>query len=53
MLFPEGDHLLLIENVAGELAHQGQGLGRLLLDFAEVEARRLRGYLPCGSTPTR
>ena len=41
VLVPEADHLL-IENVAVEPAHQGQGLGRqLLLDFAETEARRL------------
>jgi ribosomal protein S18 acetylase RimI-like enzyme len=31
---------LLIENVAVDPAHQGRGLGRLLLDFAEAEARR-------------
>ena len=31
---------LLIENVAVDSAHQGRGLGRVLLDFAEAEARR-------------
>jgi ribosomal protein S18 acetylase RimI-like enzyme len=40
VLVPEADHLL-IENVAVDPAHQGQGLGRQLLDFAETEARRL------------
>ena len=36
------DHLLL-DNIAVEPARQGQGDGRLLLDFAEAEARR-RGF---------
>ncbi len=36
------DHLLL-DNVAIDPACQGQGLGRILIDFAEDEARR-RGY---------
>ena len=40
VLVPRADHLLL-ENVAVDPAHQGRGLGRLLLDFAEAEARRL------------
>jgi len=33
-------HALLIENVAVDPAQQGRGLGRVLLDFAETEARR-------------
>jgi ribosomal protein S18 acetylase RimI-like enzyme len=40
VLVPTTDHLLL-ENVAVDPAHQGRGLGRLLLDFTEAEARRL------------
>ena len=40
VLVPKADHLLL-ENVAVDPAHQGRGLGRLLMDFAEAEARRL------------
>jgi N-acetylglutamate synthase-like GNAT family acetyltransferase len=40
VLVPEADHLLL-ENVAVDPAHQGRGLGRMLLDWAEAEARRL------------
>jgi GNAT superfamily N-acetyltransferase len=34
------DHLLL-DNIAVDPRHQGQGDGRLLLDFVEAEARRL------------
>jgi len=41
-LIPEKD-VLLIENVAVDPAHQGKGLGRTLLAFAEDEARR-QGY---------
>jgi GNAT superfamily N-acetyltransferase len=40
VLVPEADRLLL-ENVAVDPAHQGRGLGRLLLDFTEAEALRL------------
>jgi len=40
VLVAHADHLLL-DNVAVDPAHQGRGLGRLLLDFAESEARRL------------
>ncbi|MFE0756563.1 GNAT family N-acetyltransferase [Inquilinus sp. NPDC058860] len=36
----EPDHLLIV-NVAVDPDHQGHGLGRRLLDFAEREARRL------------
>jgi len=32
---------LLIDNVAVDPASQGMGVGRLLLEFAEAEARRL------------
>lgn len=42
VLLPEADHLLL-DNIAVSPAHHGQGLGRLLLGFAEAEARR-QGY---------
>jgi ribosomal protein S18 acetylase RimI-like enzyme len=41
VLVPQADHLLL-ENVAVDPSHQGRGLGRALLDWAETEARRLR-----------
>jgi ribosomal protein S18 acetylase RimI-like enzyme len=34
---------LLLDNVAIDPARQGRGLGRILIDFAEGEARR-RGY---------
>ena len=34
---------LLLDNVAVHPDHQGRGLGRRLIDFAEAEARR-RGY---------
>jgi N-acetylglutamate synthase-like GNAT family acetyltransferase len=39
-LKPEPDHLLIV-NVAVDPGHQGRGLGRRLLDFAEQEAKRL------------
>jgi ribosomal protein S18 acetylase RimI-like enzyme len=42
VLLPKPDHLLL-DNIAVAPAHQGAGLGRRLLDFAEGEAAR-RGY---------
>ena len=38
-LIPEKG-VLLIENIAVDPAHQGTGLGKLLLAFAEAEARR-------------
>ncbi len=38
-LIPAADHML-IENVAVELSEQGRGIGRRLMAFAEVEARR-------------
>jgi len=38
-LKPEPDHLLIV-NVAVDPGHQGRGLGRRLLDFAEREALR-------------
>ncbi|WP_395678243.1 GNAT family N-acetyltransferase [Inquilinus sp.] len=38
-LKPEPDHLLIV-NVAVDPGHQGRGLGRRLLDFAEREAQR-------------
>lgn len=41
-LKPEPDHLLIV-NVAVDPSHQGHGLGRRLLDFAEAEAQR-RGF---------
>ena len=40
VLLPQDDHLLL-DNVAVSPAHQGRGLGRVLIAFAEQEARRL------------
>jgi GNAT superfamily N-acetyltransferase len=42
ILLPEDDYLLL-DNVAVDPARHGQGLGRVLMEFAEREARR-RGY---------
>lgn len=39
VLLEENDHLLL-DNVAVEPRHQGKGIGRALIDFAEQEARR-------------
>jgi GNAT superfamily N-acetyltransferase len=42
VLLPKPDHLLL-DNIAVRPDHQGQGLGRQLIAFAEDEARRL-GY---------
>jgi len=42
VLLPEPDHLLL-ENIAVDPEYRGTGLGRLLLAFAEAEARR-QGY---------
>ena len=42
VLLPEDDHLLL-DNVALDPAWHGRGLGRVLMEFAEREARR-RGY---------
>ena len=42
VLLPAPDHLLL-DNVAVAHSHQGQGVGRLLVGFAEAEAGR-RGY---------
>jgi ribosomal protein S18 acetylase RimI-like enzyme len=42
VLLPALDHLLL-DNIAVRPDHQGQGLGRQLIAFAESEARRL-GY---------
>jgi GNAT superfamily N-acetyltransferase len=42
VLVDAGDHLV-VNNVAVSPAHQGRGLGRALLTFAEDEARR-RGY---------
>jgi GNAT superfamily N-acetyltransferase len=40
VLLPKSDHLLL-DNIAVRRDRQGQGLGRALIAFAEVEARRL------------
>jgi ribosomal protein S18 acetylase RimI-like enzyme len=37
------DEGFLIDNVAVEPSHRGEGLGRALLEFAEAEARR-RGF---------
>jgi ribosomal protein S18 acetylase RimI-like enzyme len=42
VLLPKADHLLL-DNVAVRPDRQGQGLGRRLIAFAELEARR-RGF---------
>lgn len=42
ILIGETDHLLL-DNVAVDPSHQGHGIGRALLNFAEREAVR-RGY---------
>jgi ribosomal protein S18 acetylase RimI-like enzyme len=42
VLLPAPDYLLL-DNVAVARSHQGQGVGRLLVGFAEAEAGR-RGY---------
>jgi predicted kinase/GNAT superfamily N-acetyltransferase len=39
VLLPAADHLLL-DNIAVSPAHQGQGIGRRLIAFAEEEARR-------------
>lgn len=39
VLMPEADHLRL-DNIAVSPAHQGQGIGRRLMAFAEDEARR-------------
>jgi ribosomal protein S18 acetylase RimI-like enzyme len=40
VLVPEPDALLL-DNVAVAPGRQGRGIGRILMDFAEAEARRL------------
>jgi ribosomal protein S18 acetylase RimI-like enzyme len=40
VLLAKADHLLL-DNIAVSPNHQGQGLGRQLIGFAEAEARRL------------
>jgi ribosomal protein S18 acetylase RimI-like enzyme len=37
---PHPDHLF-IDTIAIDPAHHGQGLGRILMRFAETEARRL------------
>lgn len=42
VLIPESDHLLL-DNIAVRPDYQGQGFGRVLIEFAESEAERL-GY---------
>jgi ribosomal protein S18 acetylase RimI-like enzyme len=42
VLEPAADHLLL-DNIAVAPAWQGRGVGRILLDFADAEARRA-GY---------
>ena len=38
--FPEADHWF-IENIAVDPRHQGQGLGKIVIDVAIAEARRL------------
>jgi ribosomal protein S18 acetylase RimI-like enzyme len=35
-----GDEGVVVDNVAVDPSHQGSGIGRILLDHAEVEARR-------------
>jgi GNAT superfamily N-acetyltransferase len=40
ILIGEPDHVL-IENVAVDLRHQGEGIGRALLEYAEASARAL------------
>src|SRR5579872_2510801 len=40
VLLPQSDHLLL-DNIAVAAEHQGKGLGRRLIAFADSEARRL------------
>jgi GNAT superfamily N-acetyltransferase len=40
VLLPQDGHLLL-DNIAVDPAHHGEGLGRALLAFADAEARRL------------
>lgn len=42
VLIGEADHLLL-DNIAVDPARQGEGVGRRLMQFAELEAQR-RGY---------
>jgi GNAT superfamily N-acetyltransferase len=42
VLLPKHDHLLL-DNIAVDPGHQGKGIGRQLIAFADAEARRL-GY---------
>jgi ribosomal protein S18 acetylase RimI-like enzyme len=42
VLLGEADHLLL-DNIAVDPGRQGQGVGRMLMQFADAEARR-RGY---------
>jgi ribosomal protein S18 acetylase RimI-like enzyme len=42
VLLPDTDHLLLL-NIAVHPVHQGQGFGRMLLEFAEQQAQKL-GY---------
>jgi N-acetylglutamate synthase-like GNAT family acetyltransferase len=45
------DDSLLVENLAVHPAAQGAGLGRVLMDFAEQQARKLRGHgSPCTRT---
>lgn len=40
VLLPQSDHLLL-DNIAVRPDRQGRGIGRMLIEFAESEARRL------------